>query len=360
MRVKKGDTKSPRIKGRHFKVSETVNEPVSASRQGKTFVPNPNDLLDDVPESITAGERLPHISEYSGLSLEALPVKGLSTFMYSLGLLLALFIGWEAYSLLKGALDVHWLLATGVAALLVFVGGAGVRLIRRYLRDEDNFSALEQVKQQAERLSETDNIEQGSGFVERLNVFYASKPQQVYFQRCIESLPDYSNDREVVNHIERVFLQPLDKEALRRVSDVSLQTGTAVAVSPWAAVDMALSLWRSIKMIDDVAQVYGVRPSLANRYKLLKLVIHQLAFVGVSEIMIDHVMEEFGSSTLTSLASARVGQGLGAGIYTARIGIAAMKVSRPIGFSNESQPKARSIIDPMIERLKGMIKKGTS
>jgi putative membrane protein len=159
----------------------------------------------------------------------------------------------------------------------------------------------------------------------------------------------------VIDHIDRVFLQPLDKEALRRISNFSLQTGAAVAVSPWAALDMLLSLWRSIKMIDDVAQVYGMRPSLANRYKLLKLVIHQLAFVGVSEIVIDQVMDEFGSSTLTGIASARLGQGLGAGIYTARIGIAAMSVSRPIVFSKENRPKAKSVIKPMIENMKAMM-----
>jgi len=175
------------------------------------------------------------------------------------------------------------------------------------------------------------------------------------FQRCLEQLPDYSNDREVVEHIERVFLQPLDKEALRRVSNYSLQTGTTVAVSPWASLDMLLSLWRSIKMIDDIAQVYGMRPSMVNRYKLLKLVIHQLVFVAVSEVVIDQVMEEFGSSTLTGMAGARLGQGLGAGIYTAKIGVAAMKVCRPMVFSKDKQPTIRSIIAELILRMKATV-----
>jgi putative membrane protein len=108
-------------------------------------------------------------------------------------------------------------------------------------------------------------------------------------------------------------------------------------------------------MIDDIAQVYGMRPSLSNRLKLLKLVIHQLAFIGMSEIVIDQVMEEFGSTTLSGMASARLGQGLGAGIYTARIGIAAMKVSRPIAFSKERQPKTKSVIVPMLENLKAIV-----
>jgi len=130
-----------------------------------------------------------------------------------------------------------------------------------------------------------------------------------------------------------------------------------VAISPWASLDMLLSLWRSVKMIDEVAQVYGMRPSVMNRYKLLKQVIHQLAFVAASEMVIDQLMEEFGSSTLTGIASARLGQGLGAGIYTARIGISAMKVSRPIIFSKDSQPKTKSVVAPMLARLADKIKK---
>ncbi|UZE94793.1 TIGR01620 family protein [Alkalimarinus alittae] len=352
----KKDERSLRTEGRHFDIPETNTKAKKGGRKGKTFIPSQNDTLNQVPESITAGERLPHISEYSGLSLEAVPVKGLRSFLYGLFALLMVLVGWEVYTVLKSALDVHWLLASGFAGLLVVVAGLSIRLLRGFVRDQENLGALEAVQKQAERLSEACNVGDAKVFIDTLQVFYADKPQLVYFQRCIEKLPDYSNDREVVDHIERVFLKPLDKEALRRISNVSLQTGAVVAASPWASLDMLLSLWRSVKMIDDIAQVYGMRPSLVNRYKLLKLVVHQMAFVGASEIVIDQVMEEFGSSTLTSMASARLGQGLGAGIYTARIGIAAMKVSRPIVFIKESQPSTKSIIIPMIDRLKLMVR----
>lgn len=337
-----------RTKGKETKGKETE------IRQAQTFVPDQAERLNEVPEAITAGERLPHISEYSGIRLEAIPVKGLKSFLCGAGLFLMIIVGWEVFSVFKSALETHWLIASGFILLLVIVGGLGFRVLQNYLCDKENLGALEDIQIQARRLSELHDVGNAKAFVDELKVFYADKPQAVYLQRCIEKLPDYSNDREVIDHIDRVFLQPLDKEALRRISNFSLQTGAAVAISPWASLDMLLSLWRSIKMIDDVAQVYGMRPSLVNRYKLLKLVVHQLAFVGVSEIVIDQVMDELGSSTLTGMASARLGQGLGAGIYTAKIGIAAMKVSRPIEFSKDNQPKAKSIIKPMIENMKAM------
>ena len=334
---------------------KTETKPKTEPRQAKTFIPNKDEALHEVPEAITAGESLPHVSEYSGISLEAIPVKGLKSFLYGFGALLMVLVGWEVVTVLKSALEIHWLVAGSFALLLVLVGGLGLRVLRSYFRDQENLGALENIQKQARRLREVNNIGNAKTFVNELKRFYFDKPQAVYLQSCIEKLPDYSNDREVIDHIDCVFLQPLDKEALRRVSNFSLQTGAAVAVSPWAALDMLLSLWRSIKMIDDIAQVYGMRPSLANRYKLLGLVIHQLAFVGVSEIVIDQVVDEFGSSTLTSIASARMGQGLGAGIYTARIGIAAMKVSRPIAFTKDNQPKTKSVIRPIIEKMKALL-----
>jgi putative membrane protein len=54
------------------------------------------------------------------------------------------------------------------------------------------------------------------------------------------------------------------------------------------------------------------------------------------------------------MAGARLGQGIGVGIYSARIGIAAMKVCRPVEFSKDKQPKASSVIRPMIKNLKSM------
>lgn len=349
------DQTSSRKQGAEFDIEkEDAKTGINEPRQAKTFIPDQNESLSEVPEAITAGEILPHVSEYSGISLQALPLKGLKSFLIGFGSLLLVLFGWEVFSVFKSAMDIHWALAGGFALLISIVGGLGFRLLWRYLRDGENLGALENIQKQALRLNEAHDFGSAKDFINELKHFYHDKPQAVYLQRCLEQLPDYSNDREVVEHIENVFLQPLDKEALRRVSNFCLQTGAAVTASPWASLDMLLALWRSMKMIDDVAQVYGIRPSMRNRYKLLKLVMHQLAFVGATEVIIEQVIEEFGASGLTSIASVRLGQGLGAGVYTAKIGIAAMEVSRPIGFSKQNKPKLKSTIAPMVGSLIAM------
>lgn len=337
--------------------NELVEPP--KSRKAKVFIPDDNEELNKLPESITAGEKLPNISDYSSISLKALPLKGIKTFTYSLVLLLFLLFSWEVFSVVKSALEIHWLLAGAFLALLFCVTLLGIRALWSYFGDHKSYEQLQNIQAKAMSLTSITDMGNAQGLIADLKKFYQGKPQALYFNKALENLPDYSNDREVVVHIDNVFIQRLDEEALRRISTHSLQSGLAVALSPWASLDMLLALWRSIKMIDSIAEIYGTRPSLLNRYRLLKLVIHQLAFVAVSDLMIDNLIEESVRVSLVGAAGTRLGQGLGAGIYSVKIGLAAMKVSRPIEFSEHNSPKIKSIIASVVSTMMKRLKENT-
>ncbi len=346
------DTSPSRRKARIIDYNENPLNQKSSIRKAKVFTPDENEALKQIPESITAGERLPNISEYSSISLKALPLKGLKSFTYGLCVLLLTLLGWEVFTVVKSALEVHWVIAGIFLSLIFLVATLGIRYLWCYLSDQENHKQLESIQAKSTKLLNNTDIGNAKNLISEFKRFYADKPQAVYLQRSLENLPDYSNDREVVTYIDNVFLQPLDEEALRRISNISLQSGLVVALSPWASLDMLLSLWRSIKMIDSVAEVYGTRPSLSNRYRLLTSVIHQLAFVGISELMIDNLIEEKAKTSIAGIASTRLGQGLGAGTYSAKIGIAAMKVSRPIEFTEKNTPNLKAVILPMLSKLK--------
>ena len=85
-----------------------------------------------------------------------------------------------------------------------------------------------------------------------------------------------------------------------------------------------------------------------------------MIFVGTSELAADMTVEVLGSQSLAAIASARVGQGIGAAMYTARIGIAAMRVTRPIGFAEAKLPSSRALIGPMLASLKKLVTKSGS
>lgn len=331
-----------------------------SKRKAKTFIPTEEEGLEQVPESISAGEHLPNIPEYASIRLTALPLKGLKSFIIGLVCLLALLFIWEIVTVVKSALAFHWIAAALFSALIFVVSLLGLKALWSYLHDQKDFQQLANIQADTVKLSAVSAKNNSGQLIAAFNNYYDNKPQAIYLQRSLESLPDYSNDREVIQHLDAVFLTPLDDEALRRVSSYSLQSGVAVALSPWASLDMALALWRSIKMIDSVGEVYGTRPSLLNRYRLLKAVIHQLAFVGITDLVIDNLVQESAKATLIGATGTRVGQGLGAAIYSVKIGIAAMNVSRPIGFTNDNKPRIKAVIAPMLNRLRDKINGGPS
>ncbi len=331
-------------------------------REAKVFVPSPDEALDEAPEAITAGEVLPHVDAYSNIRLDAKPTKGLKAFLMAFALLVVLLLGWEIYTVVSELLKTHWSLAVGFIALLACVVVLGASALRSYLWDPNNLGTLEKIHNRTDALRESREVGGAKSLLIELREFYADKPQAPFLKRCLDQLPDYSDDLEVIDHIDRVFLRPLDEEAKRRISKHGLQTATAIAISPWAVVDIALALWRNVKMIDDVAQIYGIRPSLKNRLKLLRSVGNKALFVGGSQAAINYGLKIFES---VSSGAAGVGmgasivagfaQGLGAGIYTAKIGISAIEVTRPITLRATDKIKIADLAEPMISELKSML-----
>ena len=208
-------TETPRKPGLFVPIEDDITQ--EPQRQARSFTPKHDEALTEVPEAITAGERLPNIPEYAGIHLEALPVKGLKSFLYGLAVLLSVLLGWEIVGVLLQALAVHWLLALSFAALVVIIGALGFRSLWNYLYDPNKLEALQTLQSDSSRLAEGQDFGRAKHFVDKLKTFYSNKPQAVYFQQCLEQLPDYSDDREVIDHIDRAFLQPLDKPLYQEV-----------------------------------------------------------------------------------------------------------------------------------------------
>jgi putative membrane protein len=75
-----------------------------------------------------------------------------------------------------------------------------------------------------------------------------------------------------------------------------------------------------------------------------------MAAAGASELAIDASMDLM-SMDLAGKVSARAGQGLGVGILTARLGIKAMALLRPIPWNGERRVKLGSIRKQIVEKI---------
>ncbi|BBI75518.1 hypothetical protein HAALTHF_47840n [Vreelandella aquamarina] len=128
-----------------------------------------------------------------------------------------------------------------------------------------------------------------------------------------------------------------------------------VAVSPLTLVDMALVAWRSLAMVDRLSRLYGLELGYASRLRLFRHVLHNMAFAGASELATDASMDML-SLDLAGRLSARAGQGLATGLLSARLGLRAQRLCRPVVFTPEEQPKLADLRQDLWRQIKRLDK----
>lgn len=136
-------------------------------------------------------------------------------------------------------------------------------------------------------------------------------------------------DDEIMTRLEEKVLAPMDAKARSIIAKYANQTAVSTAISPVAIIDAFLILSRSHVMIKEVAEIYNLRPNLAGEIALVKKVFVNLAFAGVTDIMLHHSHDILGASVLSKL-SAHGAQGVANGILTARVGLSTLRACRPI------------------------------
>jgi putative membrane protein len=91
-----------------------------------------------------------------------------------------------------------------------------------------------------------------------------------------------------------------------------------------------------------IAEIYGGRPGLLGAIKLARSVASHLAITGGMAIGDSLVQQVLGHGIAAKL-SARLGEGVLNGLLTARVGLSAMAVCRPMPFAAERPPGVRDV-----------------
>ncbi|WP_298441953.1 TIGR01620 family protein [uncultured Ferrimonas sp.] len=171
-----------------------------------------------------------------------------------------------------------------------------------------------------------------------------------HWQACRQP---HHNDVEQLQLYERNVLQRQDEAAQRCIYRYAAQSSLLLAASPMASLDMALMLWRNQAMLDQIARIYGVEPGYWSRIRLLRQMLNNLLFAGGSQVALD-LGTQMLSAELTGKLSARVAQGLGAGLLTARLGYAACAECRPLPYQTESRPSLMQVQGKLLAELKSV------
>lgn len=151
---------------------------------------------------------------------------------------------------------------------------------------------------------------------------------------------------------EAEVLGPLDIAAAREVEAAARQVATVTALVPLALADVAAALTSNLRMIRRVAEVYGGRSGFFGSWRLTRAVLSHMVATGAVAVGDDMLEPILGGSILGKL-SRRFGEGLVNGALTARVGVAAMEVCRPLPFTQGKRPKVRAIIKQALTGLFG-------
>jgi len=103
------DSKTTKRQGQIL--SETVIEQEESrgeGRAGQIIKVSPIEESSTVPKSITAGDALPNVPDYTKIKLEALPLRGLKYFTVAILLALLVYAGVEIKITFNHAMQIHW------------------------------------------------------------------------------------------------------------------------------------------------------------------------------------------------------------------------------------------------------------
>ncbi|MHA7001482.1 YcjF family protein [Aeromonas schubertii] len=240
-----------------------------------------------------------------------------------------------------------WLIASGLVLC-----GASLALGREWRRLR-RLKKRQDVRSRAEHLLAHQGVGQGATLCEQLARESGEQGSEGYRRFC-DQLEATHSDREALTLYSQLVLAERDRQARGRVVKWAAEAAVMVAVSPLAVVDMALILWRNLRMIDDIADVYGIELGYWSRIRLIRQVLRNLVYAGATELVTDVGMDVLGAD-LAGRLSVRAAQGVGAGLLTARLGIKVMESCRPIPWQGEERPRLASYRKALVEKVTGYL-----
>ncbi|HET7412866.1 MAG TPA: TIGR01620 family protein [Pararhizobium sp.] len=144
---------------------------------------------------------------------------------------------------------------------------------------------------------------------------------------------------QLIELVETELMTPLDRQARRLILDAAKRVSVVTAVSPRAVVDLAYVAYEATRLVRAMATLYGGRPGAFGMIRLMRDTIAHLAITGTIAVGDGVVQQIFGHGVAARLSS-KLGEGVVNGMMTARIGIAAMDLCRPMPFRALHRPRA--------------------
>ena len=336
-------------------------------RQPRVFAPDDPDLVVDASPDIDgapadsaaagaaagdAGVARPTLAELGrrGLRWGAVLVSALA------GAAVLSLVAWLARFVSAALAREDWI-GSATLALLLIAAFAALMMVLRELIGFARVARLGRLKTEiVSAIAEGDRKAERKA-AQRVAALYAGRGAEAWgLRRFREHARDVHDPGELLALLEREVMQPLDGEARRLVTRAAKRVATVTALSPLALIAVGYVLIENLRLLRALATLYGARPGLAGLARLARLVFgHVVATGGVA--MTDDLLGQFLGQDLVRRLSRRLGEGAFNGALTARIGVTALEVIRPVPFRTAKPPRIRDVLaealKPLVARRAG-------
>ncbi len=249
-----------------------------------------------------------------------------------------------AWDLVTGLVARNSVLGWGVAGLF---GAFLVVLLLICLRELAALGRLTRVdglRRDADTALAENDLAKARAVSNRLVKLYRDREETRWGRgRLAELVGDQLDASGLLTVTETHLLHPLDGLAAKEVEAATRQVAAVTALVPLALADVVAALTANLRMIRRIAEVYGGRSGTLGSWRLARGVMSHMIATGAVAVGDDMLEPVLGGSILGKL-SRRFGEGLVNGALTARVGVAAMEVCRPLPFAKDGKPRARDIV----------------
>jgi len=243
-----------------------------------------------------------------------------------------------------------WVGWTALVLLLV-AGFAALMLGLRELIGFSRLARLNRIRADIVRAIADRDLKRERKAALRLAALYARRPEQSWsVRRFREHARDVHDAGELLALADREMVAPLDAQARRLITGSAKRVATVTALSPMVLIAVTYVAVENLRLLRGLASLYGGRPGFFGVLRLAQLVFaHIVATGGIA--MTDDLLGQFLGQDILRRLSRRLGEGAFNGALTARIGIAAIEVIRPLPFLAAKRPRVREVLGEVLKPM---------
>ena len=268
-------------------------------------------------------------------------------FSIGLGGLVSLGVGFAIDRLIADLFDrAPWLgWVAVVLAAMAAVGALGVVIkeaiaLRRVAK-------IEHLRVDGQKAADTDDREAALRVCRSLVTLYSTRPSTARGRTALTGHMDEIIDgRDLIGLAEREILSPIDAQARALVIASAKRVSVVTALSPRALVDILYVAIEAFRLMRRLAALYSGRPGTLGFLRLARHTIQHLAVTGGMAAG-DSLLHEVVGGSVVSRLSTRLGEGVVNGLMTARLGLAAIDVCRPLPFVTTRRPRVSDIVSEL-------------